>query len=410
MVKELQLEPEFVAGDRDVKRYIYRYGALRPAPFSPGGLLMTRLVSLTSKVRMVTEALRTTQPQSREETVAEFVTRKFGADVVDNLADPIISTIFFGDAYRMGMESAFPALAEWERRHGSMVRGAIHARNTRRDGTGKMNSRSMKVTDSLPSLGSFRLGMARLPERIAEELREEMRYSVRVETVTPSLSDGHESWGKWRIRLASGEAIAAEQVVLSLPAYEAARVLQAGVPALARELKAIEYSAMGGVASGYDRGQVKNALDGFGFMVPRKEGLKTICTFWNSSLFPGRAPGRKVLMTSFVRSDSGSTDEGTFARSVESENAKILGIEGEPAIQHVWIQPQALPQYNVGHSERVAAIRDMLPTLPNLHLAGNYLKGRSIGDCVEVAFDVAERVHSQIGVANVQAVTRSSEE
>lgn len=413
LVRELQLEDEFIAGDPTAKRHIFRYGALHPAPFSPAGLLTTRLVKLSSKFRMLSEALRSTQPPPQEETLAEFVTRKFGTDVLDNLADPIISTIFFGDAYKIGMESAFRCLVDWERKHGSLVRGAIRARNSKRqagatDGrtpvTSKTNSRSMKVTDALPALGSFRSGMARLPERLAEELREGIRYGIRVESVTEQRIKNRESPAVWQIGLSNGETITAEQVVLSLPAFEAARVLERSVPALARELRAIEYTPMGGVSSGYDRNQVQNRLDGFGFMVPRKEGIKTICTFWNSSLFPERAPEGKVLITSFVRSESSeeafAINEDAFARTVELENEAILGITGKPETRHARIHPRALPQYNVGHSNRVAAIYDVLPTLPNLHLAGNYLKGRSIGECVELAFYVAENVHGQLGELN----------
>jgi protoporphyrinogen/coproporphyrinogen III oxidase len=424
LVRELQLENEFIAGDPAAKRYIFRYGALHPAPLSPAGLLTTRLVNLSSKFRILSEALRSTQPPPEEETLGEFATRKFGTDVVDNLADPIISTVFLGDVYKMGMESAFPALVDWERKHGSVVRGAIRARNSKRQAgatnertspvTSRTNSGSMKVTDALPALGSFRSGMARLPERLAEELREGIRYSIRVERVTEQRSENRESPAVWQIGLSNGETITAEQVVVSLPAFEAARVVERSVPALARELNAIEYSSMGGVSSGYDRNQVHNRLQGFGFMVPRKEGTKTICTFWNSSLFPERAPEGKVLMTSFVRSESSeealAINEDAFARTVEAENAAILGITGKPETRHAWIHRRALPQYNVGHSNRVAAIYDVLPRAPNLHLAGNYLKGRSIGECVELAFHVAENVHSQLGEPKIQAVTHSFEE
>jgi oxygen-dependent protoporphyrinogen oxidase len=272
----------------------------------------------------------------------------------------------------------------------------------------------MKITDALPALGSFRSGMARLPERLAEELREAVRYGIRVERVTEQRSKNRESRAVWQIGLSDGETITAEQVVLSLPAFEAARVVARNVPALARELSAIEYSPIGGVSSAYDRNQVQNRLQGFGFMVPRKEGINTICTFWNSSLFPERAPEGKVLITSFVRSESSAEslaiNEEALSRTVEAENAGILGITGKPEARHAWIHRRALPQYNVGHGNRVAAIYNVLLTVTGLHLAGNYLKGRSIGECVELAFEVAENVHSQLAETNIQAVTHSSEE
>ena len=408
LVQELGLGEEFIAGDPAAKRYIFRYGALHAAPFSPGRLLTTSLVGLPSKLRVLAEALRSTEPPPQEETLAEFVTRKFGADLVDNLVDPIVSTVFFADAHKMGMESAFPALVRWEREHGSVVRGAIRARN----GKASENSRSMKVTDSLPSLGSFRKGMGRLPERLAGELSGEIRYNARVESVVTRKCSSSEAVIGWDVTLSEGGTISADQLVLALPAYQAAQMLGGNAPPLASELKAIEYQPMAVVSGGYLRGQVKNPLDGFGFMVPRKEALKTICTFWNSSLFSGRAPEGQVLITSFVRNDAIAVEaaEETLARAVEAENAKILRITGEPAVRNVWKNPRALPQYNVGHRKRVAAIEEALSTLPHLHVAGNYLKGRSIGDCVELAFRVADQVHSQCAAANIQQLTSSSEE
>ena len=229
----------------------------------------------------------------------------------------------------------------------------------------------------------------------------------------PSGTGNRESTSTWKIALADGQAIVVDHIVLALPAYEAARLLGRSVPELACELEAMEYTPMGGVSSGYDRRQVKNTLDGFGFMVPRKEGLRTICTFWNSSLFPGRAPDGKVLITSFARSEEAgefsAIDDDSYPRCIEAENARILGITGEPEIRNVWRHSQALPQYNVGHRKRVTAINDFLPIVPNLHLAGNYLKGRSIGECVELAFQVADHVHSQLDAMNIQPATGSSE-
>jgi hypothetical protein len=153
------------------------------------------------------------------------------------------------------------------------------------------------------------------------------------------------------------------------------------------------------VASAYDRSSVANSLDGFGFMIPRREGLNTICMFWNSSLSAERAPQGQVLITSFAGRQLSegfqAMSEEECAQAVEAENAKMLGITARPVDQQVWKDPQALPQYNVGHARRVAEITNILATQPNLHLAGNFLRGRSIGDCVDVGYRVAENLHSQ---------------
>jgi protoporphyrinogen/coproporphyrinogen III oxidase len=410
LVRDLHLESEFVAGDARAKRYILRDGSLHAAPFSPGALLTTRLLGLASKYRILSEAFGTSHPPGEEESLASFVQRKFGVDVLDNLVDPLVSTVFFGDSYQMGMQSAFPAIVEWERDNGSVARGAIRARNSKRT-MEKLNGsslrsrpsdarKSLKVTDALPSLGSFQSGMGRLPERLAEELQEQIKYGAEVSSISPSSSrDGGLNPG-WQIGVWGGEKIAAGHIILAVPAYAAAKLLENSAPGLAANLKAIEYAPMWSVSSAYERSQIANPLDGFGFMAPRRGGLHTICTFWNSSLFPKRAPEGKVLMTSFARvvaSGDGAIREGEeLADAVERENARILGIGGGPVERLVWNNPLALPQYNVGHATRVRKIFDILQTVPNLHLTGNFLRGRSIGECVENAVLVSGELHSQL--------------
>jgi protoporphyrinogen/coproporphyrinogen III oxidase len=409
LVQELNLVSEFVAGDPKAKRYIFSGGRLHPAPFSPGGLLTTRLVGLRSKYRILTEAFRNSRSPTHEESLAEFVERKFDADILNNLVDPIISTVFSGDSHKMGMESAFPVLVQWERDQGSLVRGAIRARRSKRDARtpnglatdSRRNGATLHVTQALPSLGSFRFGMGRLPERLSEELGTEIRYRTRIASVAPFRSDNGTTKAGWRICLSNDEEIEANHLILAVPAYVAAELLKISAPQLAAELKAIEYAPMCVVSSAYDRSNVTNKLDGFGFMVPRTEGLKTICTFWNSSLFGERAPKGRVLMTSFVGRELshtlGAIYEEECAQVVEAENARILGIRDKPVDRQVWRDAQALPQYNVGHKRRVAEISRILSTQPNLHLAGNFLKGRSIGECLEVGYAVAENLHSQLG-------------
>ena len=406
LVRELNLEGKFVPGDPKAKRYILKRGRLHPAPFSPFGLITTRLVDFQSKLRILTEVFGSTRPPAHEENLAEFVQRKFGAEVLEYLVDPFISTVFFGDSREMGMESAFPALVEWERSQGSLLRGAIRARRAKRDfrvpgGSSAPRrpeaNRGLYVTDALPSLGSFTSGMATLPEKLSESLGESIKYCAKVESVAPLQGENGPKKGGWRVCLTSREEITAKALVLAVPAYVAARLLEKSAPELGSRLGAIEYAPMCSVSSAYDRAKVSHSLEGFGFLVPRREGLHTICTFWNSSLFGGRAPEGKVLMTSFAGRNASdavaaSSDE-ECARIIDAENAKILGIRGQPVDQMVWRYPRALPQYNVGHAQRVHEIKDLLRASPNLYLAGNYLAGRSIGDCVEVASRVAEEVH-----------------
>jgi len=381
-----------------------------PGAFLAGGLLSTSLVGLKSKYSLLSEVFRRSHPLAREESLAEFVDRKFGAEVLDYLVDPFISTIFFGDPHKMGMYSAFPALVEWEQSRGSVVRGALRAYRAKRDGKtespvenlsakdSNLQHGDLYVTDALPSFGSFKEGMGTLVERLAEELRDDLQFGVNVTSITARNRDDEEK-PLWRIRLSSGDEINADAIVVASPAYAAAPLLVESMPKLSSLLAGIEHAPMDVVSSAFDRKQVRHPLNGFGFMVLRREGLHTICTFLNSSLFPAHARNGTVVMTSFAaRGGDGNLNEmadDQIAQQVEAENAAVLGITGAPIDHMVRKYSRALPQYNVGHAQRVKEIREALSQLPGLLLAGNYLAGRSIGDCVDTGFQAAALLHSR---------------
>jgi oxygen-dependent protoporphyrinogen oxidase len=408
LVRELRLEDEFVAGDARARRYILRNGQLHRAPFSASGLLTTSLVSLKSKYLLLSEVFRHAYPPTTEESLAEFVRRKFGDEVLDYLVDPFISTIFFGDPRKMGMHSAFPSLVEWEQSRGSVVRGAIHAYKAKRTANAKvavaelsskvstLRHGDLHVTDALPSVGSFKQGMGALVECLEGKLGEDLRFGSKVESIA-AYNGGDAGKPGWRIRLSGGDEISADAIVVAVPGYAAAILLSHSMPKLCSLLAAIEHAPISVVSSAFDRRQVRHPLDGFGFMVPRREGLHTICTFWNSSLFPSQAREGTALMTSFVTGenddDSRGPSDDQLSQTVQAENAAILGITGAPIDRMVWKHPRALPQYNVGHIQRVKEIREALSELPGLFLAGNYLTGRSIGDCAKAGFEAAELLH-----------------
>jgi protoporphyrinogen/coproporphyrinogen III oxidase len=196
------------------------------------------------------------------------------------------------------------------------------------------------------------------------------------------------------------EAISADYLILATPTDVAGRLLGDVNPAFESVLSSIQYAPVAIVSLGYRRSDVGDALDGFGFLVPRSEGLRILGSVWNSSLFPGRAPGGQVLLSSFV---GGATDlEATtlspekLAALVHSEIAPILAIGSAPTFSNVQIYPRALPQYNLGHSERLAELERLRLDSQNLWFVGNYLRGPSIGACVEQSLAVAEQVLARL--------------
>jgi protoporphyrinogen/coproporphyrinogen III oxidase len=410
LVRDLGLEDEFVPGDSRLPRFLLRNGKLHKAPFSPLGFLSTRLVGAGSKFRLLTEALRESQPPAGEESLAGFVRRKFDDEVLAYLVEPFISTIFAGDAEQIGVASAFPFLTRWERKHGSVLRGAIHDRKrnasveSRSTSRTKRTGRNLAVTDALPAMGSFRRGLGTLPKALAEKLGDSIRCGTKVETINaPAAAGGVDS--PWRLQLRNGKEITSIALVVTTPAYEAARLLGTAAPALSAKLSELYYAPMAVVSSGYDRTQVRNPLHGFGLMIPRREKLNTFFNVWNSSVIGGRAPEGRVLLTSFA---GGATnpefvrlEEKAIAQIVEAELAGVLGIDGPPVERLVWKIPNALPQFNVGHAQTAAAIREAVTGLPGLYLAGNYLEGRSLGDCVEIGSRTAQEVLSQFSTRSI---------
>jgi protoporphyrinogen/coproporphyrinogen III oxidase len=400
IVREVELEDEFVPSRPGARRFILKNGQLHEAPFSVGRFVSTRLVGASSKYRLLTEALRRARPPATEESLAEFVRRKFDDDVLAYIVDPFISAIYAGDSEQMGVESAFPFLARWERERGSVLRGAIRSRKPSVSASPQATSspagrKTLDLTESLPRMGSFRSGLATLPKAIATKLGDSISFGTRVVSISPVAANGG-SIGGWRLRLSSGEEVSGSAVVIAAPAYEAAHLVQAFAPNLSTMLAEISYAPMAVVSSGYDRAQVRSPLRGFGVLIPRRENFDTFFSVWNSSLFEGRAPAGKVLMTSFT---GGATNPAIvehvaaeIAEVVEKEMAAVLGIEGSPLEQAVWKYPKALPQFNLGHARRIASIRESTADLSGLYLAGNYLQGRSLGDCADLGSRTADSV------------------
>jgi oxygen-dependent protoporphyrinogen oxidase len=408
LVRDLELEGEFVPGDSRLPRYLLKNGKLHKAPFSPFDFLATGLVGAGSKYRLITEALRGSRPPAGEESLAGFVRRKFDDEVLTYLVEPVISAIFAGNTEQIGVASAFPFLARWEREHGSVLRGAIRERKrhapansqprSQPASAAKNTGRKLAVTDALPAMGSFRRGLGTLPKVLAQKLGDSIRFGAKVETIDGRAAAGGAD-SPWRLRLSNGEEITSTGLVVTAPAYEAARLLGTTAPALGAKLSALYYAPMVVVSSGYDRTQVRNSLHGFGLMIPRREKLNTFFNVWNSSVIDGRAPAGKVLLTSFA---GGATnpefvrlEEKAIVQIIEAEMAAVLGINGPSIERLVWKFPKALPQFNVGHAQTAADIRQALTVLPGLYLAGNYLEGRSLGDCVEIGSRTAQEVMHQ---------------
>jgi len=386
LIRELGLESQLQKADPRAPRYVLLHGRLRKVPMSPQALLTSTLLNPLSRWKIASEPFKKSQPPTEEESVAAFVRRKFGHEILEYLVAPFVSGVYAGDPEKLSLKAAFPTLDEWEREYGSVLRGAIKSRAPKEQRT------------SAPPLCSFAHGVATLPRALAAKLGDSLQYETRAVSATFSAQPSAGGAAREIRVVRNGQELSAHAgaVVMATPAYAAAHVLESFSPPLAQTLSGIAYAPVAVVASTYYRQQVGDPLEGFGFLVPRGEKVRTLGTVWNSSLFPGRAHEGSVTITSFI---GGATDpdvirlhEENIAAIVTEENARILGITGPPVEVAVWKYPRALPQYNLGHGHIVESIRDAERASPGLFFAGNYLEGPAIGKCVETGFQTAEAV------------------
>ena len=393
LVRDVGLENHLCQADAHAPRYVLRRGKLEKIPMSPQLILGSSLLSLGARVRIAREALKRTRPPTEEESVAQFVRRKFGHEILEYLVAPFVSGVYAGDPEKLSLRAAFPTLDEWERSYGSVLRGA-------------MKSRSRKGARSgPPPLCSFDRGMAMLPATLAARLGESIHLGAHADTLTRV--DGLAST-RYRVRFTQkGQALSldADAVVLATPAYVAARLIDPISTSLARTLSSIAYAGVAVVSSCYYSRQVGD-LDGFGVLVPRSEKCRTLGIVWNSSLFPRRGGEDLFTLTSFV---GGATDgeilertDDEILRLVQDESARILNIVGPPTVSRLVRHPKALPQYNLGHGHLVGAIGEAERAIPALYLAGNYLEGPSIGKCAERGARIAEQARDDLRRASAK--------
>ncbi len=390
LIRELGLEAQLQKADPRAPRYVLLHGRLRKIPMSPQALLASTLLNPVSRWKIASEPFKKSQPPSEEESVAAFVRRKFGHEILEYLVAPFVSGVYAGDPEKLSLKAAFPTLDEWEREYGSVLRGAMKSRPPKEQRTGA------------PPLCSFTHGVASLPRTMAAKLGDALQYETRA--VSVNFPVGRAAGGATsEIRIARNgqeQSATAGAVVIATPAYAAAHLLETSSPRLAQTLSGIAYAPVAVVASSYYRQQVGDPLEGFGFLVPRGEKVRTLGTVWNSSLFAGRAREGSVTITSFI---GGATDpeiiqqhEENIAAIVAEENARILGITGPPVETAVWKYERALPQYNLGHGHVVETIRDAERNSAGLFFAGNYLEGPAIGKCVENGFQTADAVRKYL--------------
>jgi oxygen-dependent protoporphyrinogen oxidase len=337
---------------------------------SPLALLRTPLLSAGGKLRLFAEPF-VRRANASDESVAEFIGRRLGKQAVEGLVGPFLTGVYAGDERELGAEAIFPSLVEMERKSGSITCGVFAGLIHRR------RPRGLRGSHSAPEgLGPFARALAaRLVEPVALDNR-----------VTGVRRDGD----RWLVRTSgpAGERrVRATRVVLAVPADQAAEILRGVSSDLADELAAIEYAPIVGLPLGVDPRAVREKIEGFGFLVPRRAEIKLLGCLYMSQLFPSRAPAGRELLQCLAGGarwpEAVDLPDDEIVKQVFADLDRVLGLREEPRVLAVTRWRQAIPQPRRDHVARIARIRKRLAELPSIALAGAYLGGISVSDALE---------------------------
>jgi len=391
LCKELGIADQLIgSNDSQRKTYIVVHGRLIVMPDGLMFMVPTQLVptalsplfSWTTKLRMAQELLHPPRPMQEDETVAQLVERHFGAEVVDRLADPLLSGVYGGDAGKLSARAVLPRFVEMEEKYGSLSRAMLAAHK-------KMAAVS-KTQPPRPLFTSLKDGMQQMVDAILERLRpESIRLRQHVLRIRPEN-------GGWRVAIEDNGEERYDAVIVATAANVAGELLDGVDRELAHNLLGVTYSSSVTVTLGYYKQQLAKLPPGFGFLVPRSEGTRMLaCTFVHNK-FPHRAPADKGILRCFL---GGARDEAVLSlsddemlKTVRSELRNIVKLDVNPIFARVYRWREAMAQYEPGHIARVAAIEKRVAEIPGLALAGNAYHGIGVPDCIRAGMEAANKI------------------
>ncbi len=368
--------------------YIWSGGRLHPMP--EGMMLMaptmilpflrTPLISWPGKLRMGMEIFVPRARGDEDESLAGFVRRRLGNELLNKIAGPLMGGIHAADPERLSLKSTFPMFLEMEKKHGSLLRGMLKRSKAHSTHGGKRPSMFM----------SLRGGLQQLSDALVAQLPQDaLRNGCRALCVSRHA-------GRYRIDLSDGSSLLADDVVFATPSYVTADLLQELDPAMAARLRAIRYVSTATVSLGFLRSEIAHPLQGAGFIVPQSEGRRITACSWSSVKFQHRAPDDCVLLRVFIggslAEELAEQDEQALVKLAREELQVILGITATPLVARAYRWHKANPQYDIGHAERIAELEQAMFRLPGLHLAGAAYHGPGIPDCIQSGREAAQAI------------------
>jgi oxygen-dependent protoporphyrinogen oxidase len=395
LCRELGLESDLL-GTNEARRKVYVLNGGRLHPLPAGVMLIvptqflpfatSRLISIPGKLRMAMDLFIPPRREDGDETLASFVRRRLGDEALDKIAEPLLSGIHVSDPERLSLKSSFPRLMEVERKYGSLIRGMLAARRA-------MHQSSNGSRPRLPMFMSLRGGMQQLVDAVVARLEPTaLRVNRPVETVrhTGASEPGYQ------VHLQGGEVLEADAVIMATPADVSGRLLQELDVGLAAELGRMRYVSTAVVSLGYRPQAGLPNLKGFGFIIPKSEDrLISACT-WSSTKFDYRAPEGHSLVRCFMGGPANEAmaelDDAAMTQVVRQELADIMGLHAEPDVVRIYRWHKVNPQYDLGHLDRVAHMREHVAQHSGLFLAGSSYDGVGVPDCVRQGKEAAEGV------------------
>ena len=405
LAKRLGLESRLIETNSNHRRsFIVRNGRLRPVPegfqlLAPSRIwpfLTTDIFSFFGKTRMAADLIlpRRNTNGGSDESLASFVRRRLGREALERMAQPMVGGIYTADPERLSLRATLPRFLDMERDHRSLILAMMRKGRAAKGTSGARYSLFLSFDRGMEVLvRAFPKFKTRLGARVVA-IESERGFKFKTDKEEPIHADRNSA--SWTIQLQTGETLEADAICLAVPAYVAAQLLSNVNPKLTSQLNQINYASTATINFAYHRDAIQHPLDGFGFVVPFVEKRSLIaCTFSNVK-FPGRAPDGHVLLRAFVggalQPDMFAFEESEMLDRVEKDLRRLLRIDGKPLFTKVSKWEKSMPQYEVGHLDRVAAIESELAQLPNLQLAGNAYRGAGIPDCIRSGETAAEKL------------------
>lgn len=402
LTKRLGIESHLIETNEKYRRsFIVRNGRLRNVPegfqlLAPSRLLpfiTTDIFSLPGKLRMVADLFlpRADANGSSDESLASFVNRRLGQEALDRMAQPMVGGIYTADPETLSLRATLPRFLEMERKHRSVILAMLRQRKTNTSG----------VSGPRYSLFlSFDNGMRVLTDELERTIKA-ANVGIKLNSKVTSLDFSvTEARARWSIETSDGSKTQADGVCLAIPAYSAGSLLEKIDARLGQQLRAIEYTSTATLNFAYRRDTIRHPLDGFGFVVPFIERRSLIACTFSSVKFAGRAPEQHVLLRAFVggalQPDIFQLDESEMVARVKSDLELLLDIQGQPLFVETAKWSRSMPQYYVGHLERISAIETQVNSLPGVSLAGNSYRGAGIPDCVRSGQTAAEKLFHSV--------------